>query len=339
MLTRPFRHPVALFLGAAFAISLASLAIIRSQAFARAPAVAWGVTGDLTLTIPLLWLWLGVRRARLPAITVLPVFLLSLALAARVLPPTHHAGLRAVELLAVPAELVVIATLARRARRLRRTYRVAHAEDLSFPDAFKRAAIDAFGDFAATRAMALEISMLYCAFLTWRKEARAPAGSQMFSYHRACGWGAILWAFSMVIAVEALALHFLVQRWSPTAAWILTGTSIYTLVWLVGDYRAIVIWPILLKNGVLEARVGLRWHMQIPLSAIRSVGEFPRGERRAETLRAVIFGEPQLLLELDHPLEAEGPFGIRRRTARVGLSVDEPERFVRALNASRGLGA
>lgn len=336
MPARSLRRPLALFLLGAAAVYAASLCIVRSPAFAQAPAVAWGVTGDLTLVLPLLWFFLGVRRARFPAITVLPVFLLSLALAAQVLPQGHRDGLRAVELLAAPAEIVLIATLARRARRLARAYRIANAEDLSFPDAFRRAAIESFGDFAATRALALEVSMLYCAFLAWRKAPRAPAGARAFSYHR--GWGSILAAFAMAIAVESLAVHFLVQRWSPTAAWVLTGTSLYSLVWLAGDYRAMVLRPILLRGGVLEVRIGLRWQMRIPLSCVRTAGEYPRGQRPPETLQAVVFGEPRLLLELDGPVEAEGPFGIRRRAARVALTVDEPERFLRELEAARVRG-
>jgi hypothetical protein len=65
------RHPAAFFAISALAVLTACVAILRSAAFVRNPDVAaWGVTFDLTISLPLLYWFFVVRTGKAQALTL-----------------------------------------------------------------------------------------------------------------------------------------------------------------------------------------------------------------------------------------------------------------------------
>jgi hypothetical protein len=104
-------------------------------------------------------------------------------------------------------------------------------------------------------------------------------------------------------------------------------------VWLIGDFRALGRRTTRLTADELIVRLGLRWTLRVPLARIRAVRAItgPREPEGPDHLRAVLLGSERQLVELEAPLEATGFYGIRRRVRSIGLSVDEPERFLEAL--------
>jgi len=138
----------------------------------------------------------------------------------------------------------------------------------------------------------------------------------------------------IVVVVEVAPVHLLVALWSPAAAWVLTGLSLYTVLWLLGDYRAVVLRPSLLRatphGEVLEVRLGVRWNLRLPLAAVRAVrrvGARPPAASTPGYLRAVAIGQPRFLLELAEPVTARGPYGWRREVSLLGLTVDDEAAF------------
>jgi hypothetical protein len=151
-----------------------------------------------------------------------------------------------------------------------------------------------------------------------------------FPYHRRSGQGALVAAFLMLIAIEGAALHLLLRRFSATAAWTLTLGSLYAAGWLIADLRAARQQPILVDAATLRLRSGLRLSLDAPRSAIeRVVRERPFPGR--ESLNATFFGRPTHWIVFREPLEVRGPFGVRREARAVGVQVDDPDAFTRAL--------
>ncbi len=176
--------------------------------------------------------------------------------------------------------------------------------------------------------LASEIAMLHFAFGTWRKPVAE--SNRGYSYHRKAGYSAVLATIMMVGAVELFAVHLLVQRWSPTAAWLLTALSAYGLIWLIGDYQAIRRRPIMLTRDGLELRLGIRWRLHIPWNLVRelrTVGHAFTAPKRRDYLNAVVFGAPRYVIDLEQPVTASGPYGIERQVTQVGFTVDDPARF------------
>jgi hypothetical protein len=55
---------------------------------------------------------------------------------------------------------------------------------------------------------------------------------------------------------------------------------------------------------------------------------------RPDDVRVVgMLGDPNVELRFTRPIELVGAYGLRRTTARLWLRVDEPERFLAALQA------
>jgi hypothetical protein len=142
-------------------------------------------------------------------------------------------------------------------------------------------------------------------------------------------------AFCGVVAIETAALHLLLMSRHPWIAWTLTALSLWTVVWLIGDYRAIAARPLVLGPDGLLVRLGRRFQARVPLSEIA----------RAETpgwrdvppkgspgyLKLSGFGSPNVLLTFVRPVEFTGPAGIRKSFTRVGLRLDRPADFLRSL--------
>jgi hypothetical protein len=146
-----------LFLGAGGLAVLAAV-IVRTQTFAaHADVLAWAVTCDLTISLPLLWWLFAVRPGRAGAVTLIPIFVIGVAAAARIIPAAQHGFVDQLRYLAAPLDLVTIALIARRMARIR------HIEGSGDPiDRIERACAEIFGGRVG-RIVAFEISMLYYA--------------------------------------------------------------------------------------------------------------------------------------------------------------------------------
>jgi hypothetical protein len=172
---------------------------------------------------------------------------------------------------------------------------------------------------------------LYYALFSWRSEREVPSDAKAFTAHKRAGWGAFFAALLMIVVVEAIATHLLVSHWSNTVAWILSALAAYSVIWLIGDYRALVLRPIVLSSRILWIRLGMRWQAAVPLSNIKRLRPYASSDAALPGFRRMtVLGDPRWVLELQEPAELEGLFGIRRRASTLGIAVDGEE-FERAL--------
>ncbi|HYO79285.1 MAG TPA: hypothetical protein VE010_22665, partial [Thermoanaerobaculia bacterium] len=87
MRTAIVRNPSARFLLLALPLIATCAVLVRSRLFAANPDVAaWGVTFDLTISVPLLYWFFVVRGGHAKPITLAPVFIAGTFLAALLLP-------------------------------------------------------------------------------------------------------------------------------------------------------------------------------------------------------------------------------------------------------------
>jgi hypothetical protein len=311
----------------AAAIALAGLL----PRLARPEAVAVGMTIDMVVIVPLAFYILLVRGRGWPLVTLAPVLVLSFIAATRVLPADHHQALRMLELLAAPLELGLIGWIAwRAARALRHAGRDAALDPV---ERLERAAFDLTGHRVGAAIVATEIGVLRYGLFAWRARPHAPAGARAFTHHQACGHGGILLGLLLLLAVEGFALHFLLMRWNPAVAWAFTIASVYSALWLVADYRATVLRPILVDGEAVRFRAGLRWSVRVARARIAGV-ERREPESRKERVKLTFFGAPTHWVRLSEPVWAQGPYGLRRRVRALGLEPDAAEAFREALVVS-----
>src|SRR5262249_41701789 len=134
------------------------------------------------------------------------------------------------------------------------------------------------------------------------------------------GWVAIDLAIAIMVVAEGIPLHFVLPRGWAIGSLVL---HVYTLLWLLGDLRAMQLRPITVSGDTLHLRIGLKWEADIPLSEI----EWAELADRAEGRKLAVLGSPNLVLRLRRPHELHGLFGVRRMAQTISLQLDEPAKF------------
>jgi len=292
-----FRRPAARFALAALVVLSACVLILRSRAFAADPDVrAWGVTFDLTITIPLLYWFFVVRPRRASPLTLASVFIVCTMAAALLVPRSQQFFLHDLKYLVAALEVVLIATAMRRPR------------------------------LAAL--ITSEATILYYALFTWRKAPEHVDGRAV-TFHERSGWGSVVACVIVLIASEGIAAHLFLATWSVKAAWAWTFLDVWGALWLAGDYQALRLRRSFVDSEALHLRIGMRWTATIALSNIASI-EAVRSEsewKRRDVLRVAMLDEPRWLVTLHEPVVAQGLAGIKKTIRAVALLPDD-DRFV-----------
>lgn len=329
-------RPTSVFLASAVAVFAIELLIVRSAHYAARPDVfAPAVAFDLAVFVPALY-WLLVLRVGAGSwLAFFGILTIAWGAAPFVLPaPQRH--YLAVLLVAGPiAEAVSLGYAAVRIRRIVRAYRAWSGDPADVLVRLRHALVEGMGASVLWRAVSDELSM-------WRYALKPPSASASpgaFTYHRKSAWGALVLAIAIVGVAETAGVHLLVSLWSVRVAWLLTFSSFYALMWLLGDVRACRRRPLVVDGDGVLVRTGLRWTVRVPWEALAEVSPVRGGmappKRAQGYLRATAFGDPTLLLELTRDVTADGPYGIHRTVRRIGVAPDDVAAFTAAVEAHR----
>jgi hypothetical protein len=276
------------------------MVVLRSRAYAVNPDVAaWGVTFDLTITIPLLYWLFVVRPGHAKPIALATVFVVGTVVAARVVPRSQQFFLHDLTYFVAALEVLLITAAVRRVKR---------------------------GDGRIAGFVASEAAMMYYALFTWRKRPAAVDGRAV-TFHERSGWGSIVACIIVLIAAEGIAAHLFLATWSTKAAWGWTLLDVWGALWLLGDYHALRLRRSWLDAEALHLRIGMRWNATIALANIASI-EAVRSEsewKRRDVLRAAMLDEPRWLITLREPVVAIGLAGIRKTIRGLALLPDDDQ--------------
>lgn len=239
------------------------------------------------------------------------------------------------EILLIGAELALLGFAVAKARALWRVFRRDYPRRGDFLGALRQANAEATGGQRVVEIVLFELAMLHYALFAWGPGPDEPG--RTFTAHRKSGYGHLLAGLGLVAAMELVLVHWLLQTyWSPVAAWVLTGLSLYGCLFFLADWKACRLRPLRLTEDEFEVRIGIRWDLHLPFELIRACRPASRREATGSpgVLKAVVRGEGDLVIELKAPVEAIGAYGRRRRVEQVLLKVDDRAAFGAAL-ASR----
>jgi hypothetical protein len=315
---------------------LSAVALVHTSGFTRQPeTLSLVVAVELVVLVPIAYWLFVVRRGRARPRTVLLAVVCSVLGARLVLPAAHRSFVTGARFLTFALELTITAyAIWAMQRALRRAHDDGSQGDVV--ELLQHTLANSFGQRAWIRALAMEIATFYYA-LGGRGD-RPPRGAVTFAVD-ASSAGTMAAGFGMVIVIEAVVMHLLLMRWSLAAAVALTGLSLYSLLWLVGDYRATRRRPVVLDGRRLRLRVGLRCHVVVEIEQLASVRllswrEVP--ERAAGYLNTTRPGRPNVSIELRAPVKITTLLGLQRPAQRIGLRLVEPQRFRDAIVSVAG---
>ncbi|HUR79373.1 MAG TPA: hypothetical protein VM733_01310 [Thermoanaerobaculia bacterium] len=316
------RHASAFFAASALAVIGACVTILRSSAFARNPDVAaWGITFDLTITLPLLYWFFVVRIGKARPLTIAPVFLAGSSLAAFLLPAAQQQFVRELGRFAGPvAEVLLIGALIRRIVIARR-----NAQSSSDPyERIAAAARTLAGEGRIADVIASEVSMFCYAIFGWRMKPSETRG-RVLTFHERNGWSTILVCIFVVIAAEGVGMHLLLKLWSPYAAWAWTGMDLWAVIWLLGDYHALRLRRTFLDDDALHLRYGLRWSAVVPRENIASIEPIREWKKERGVLKIAILDEPRWRITFREPVVVHGIAGLRKTVHAIAMLPDQDE--------------
>ncbi len=324
------RYRYGWFIGASLLVLGVEWLVALTRGASVSSALALGITLDLVLGLPALYYWLVLRHSQRSRHALVPVALLAL-LSARIIVPSSGQGLLTLlEWVAIGLELLLLGTLLVRIRRIWRTYQQLRPTYAYASDALSTSVRTHVG--AAPRWLLQELLLLWGGLWGWTRGFQPQPQHVAFSYHRRSGYTALLGLFIFLVLVETGLVHLLVQHWSPTAAWILSGLSLYTLLWLWGDYQLIRLHPLVLTPTTLHLRSGLRWRADVPRSAVQSLRR-ASGRERNQLFSIALVGPPQHIVEFTQPITVTNLFGRQRQVTQLGLTIDDPAALIDALSS------
>jgi hypothetical protein len=270
-----------------------------------------------------------VRTRRLPLIALFPIFAVGYALALATIPTEHSAIHQALKWLVIPVELLFVGYLITLARKMRRD---TGATDADFASRFRSIARGVLAKRIPADILTSEITILYYAF---RRRSADPDETVAFTVYKEVGYLTVLVTLLTLFLIEIVALHYILISSHPTLAWILTGLSIYGLVWVVGDYRAMGARPIRVTEQYLQLRVGVRWEADIALDQIALV-ESNTSMNESLSRGAAKLGmlsQSNLHLTLKEPVEIIGMYGLKKVSKDIWLQVDRANELCRLVQS------
>lgn len=165
------------------------------------------------------------------------------------------------------------------------------------------------------------------------------SGNRHFSYAKQHGNASNQLGFILAILFEMPVAHLLLHfMWSPTAAWFASVLSVWSLIYLVGEYRATLVRPVSLGSDQLTIRCGvLSTDALIPWDQIRSIEKNAQPVRRQPGVRRYKqMGELNIAIHLQPGVMLPDMLGREKPVSTIYLGLDEPDRFIQEASVKVG---
>ena len=324
-----------LFLAVAASIWLTATALAsRLPTLDRPDTLAFGLLADLVIVVPAAYYILVVRPRGWPTITVAPAVVLGLIAADVLLPAEHEGLLRAARLAVIPLELGLLVWLGYHARRRIQQFRTTTADPF---DVIRQTIGERFGDGRIARIVTTETAVLLFALASWRLGQPRAHRQHVLTSHERSGHGGVVVALLLILVVEGVAVHLMLDRWSSGMAWIVSLLTLYSALWLVADYRATLLRPLVVDDEGLHIRAGLRWDGRVPHALVaRATLQAQEGEGM---LALAFLVRPNVWISFVDPVVLQGPYGLNRTATGISLYVDDAQRLLHLLATRRGSDA
>ncbi|WP_338787019.1 hypothetical protein [Metabacillus sp. FJAT-53654] len=187
------------------------------------------------------------------------------------------------------------------------------------------------------RILATDIAAIYYSLFSWRKSAPSieQGKGHAFTYHKDGSYLGVFFMLVHAMALEIIAVHILVAQFSHTAAWIVTGLDVYTLLFIISDYQAIRLSPVVLDSKGIHFQKGIRHYGFIAWEQVNGVEEntkYPKevGQDRKSIVLALHGLEKEQIpyvLKLNEPVEIQQIFGFKKTIQSIYVKMDEAHKF------------
>ncbi len=287
----------------------------------------FAVTVDLIVSVPLVY-FLLIRKSKIPSITVIPFMFIGLLIGSYFLPKESQTYLSIFKTWVLPViEISILIFVIIKARKIVRKYKEIKGSKTDFYIILKNVCYEILPN-KFVPLFVTEVSVFYYGFINWKTRT---ISDNEFTYHKKSGTPALFYAFILVICVETVTVHFLLDKWSSIVAWVLTALSIYTVIQVFGFAKSLTQRPISINRNSLSLKYGIINEVEISFSDIDKV-ELSSKPIQKDTLTKTLspLGEIEghkIIIHLKKVNELVGLYGIKKKFNRLLLQIDEPQEF------------
>ncbi len=286
------------------------------------------ITYDLILTTPLLFFFLSKRKVSKLAIGL---FISAGIIAAYfVIPDSEKLHFNLIRFLLLPLiELSILGSIIYFTYKTINEFRTNSNENTDYLISFQESGTKAFNNQLFGKLFGAELAMIHYAFFNWKS---TPIANNEFSYHNENGTVSLIAGFMMVLVFETIGAHFLVAKWNPLIAWILTVISIYTFVMLFAHIKAIKKRPHRLNTDSIDLKLGLFGTTKIPFDQLEKI-EFTNkisDELKGKSCQFTPLGSMEsfnTVLHLKNKVDCEFMYGFKRKYKTILINLDNKVSF------------
>lgn len=266
------------------------------------------------------------------------VISICMAIAYLVLPAQQKAYILQIRKLSTLAELLFIVYAFTKFNKLRLAYK---AQKALLPDPIynlRLAMANSIGDSLGVKIVASELAVLKYGLFSWRKEQPALANSRQFTTHKDFGYIAIWSILLVAVMVETFAFHLLLLKWSHTAAMIVTGLTLYGVIFLVADLSAVIKRKVEINQTTLLLRTGLRWRAIVDRTNISAVSKISNDydSNDACLKGGILKSSGNLLISFKAPVQIDKLYGKSKMVNSILMNIDDYESFAEMINSEVG---
>ncbi|MCH3884334.1 hypothetical protein [Tenacibaculum aquimarinum] len=305
--------------------------LTKSTWFSKYPKeLSIGITLDLLFTIPLVYFF-SIRKKEIPKITIISLFLIGLVTASFMLPENQQSLLSQIKTYFFPiVELGVLTFLFIKIRQITIEFKKLKTTNLNFFDTVKIACKESFPSKIATL-LATEVAVIYYGFFLWKKRNLK---ENEFSNYKENGLVSVLLVLILIVFIETIAIHKLIEDWNVLLSWILTGTSIYTGLQIFALVKSLVRMPFKVDVETKEVLLQFGFFSKaiIPFNLIEGVEvstkDLPEDKSIVSFSLLNDLGGHNVIIHLKDEVEFDSFYGFKKKAKSLAISVDKKNEFV-----------
>ena len=320
-------------LGIPFMIIAIMILVAKSPVFQLNPhSLAFGITFDLLLVVPLVY-FLLIRKTTIPKTTVFPFLILGIITCSIIIPIENQQYLKIFKFWVLPIiEISILSFVVYTIKKTIKIYKQNKVEQFDFFTILKETCYKILPKYIVIPVVT-EIAVFYYGFLSWK---RREFKENEYSYHKNSGTIALLVAIIFIIAIETVAFHILLLKWSAIAAWILTGISLYSGIQIFGFLKSMYQIPISITNNKLYLRYGIMNEAIINIENIESIYISSKDVALNKKTRKLSFlGELEshnIIVHLKTENTLIGLYGFKNKFRVLAFYIDNNIDFVHRVN-------
>jgi hypothetical protein len=311
--------------GIPLSILLFSVYLLTSNNILLNKQIIVGITYDLTFTVPIIY-FLLIRKKNIPKITIVPFFVLGLILATIFIPKENTYHLNLIKTFVLPlVELTVITLIFIKINNLIKVFKKNKIETLDFYNLIKKSAFDVTKSKLFSNVFAMEIGMIYYAIIQWKKPILK---ENQFNSYKENDRVVFYLSILLVILVETFGLHFLFIKWNVFFAWIMFGLSVYTLLQLAGQAKAIMHRVHTINQNSISLTYGVFSQIEIPFKLIEKIEYSNKEVENMDKLALVSDAESHnIIFYLKEKCTLEKVYGFTKESKIIACQIDDISRF------------